>query len=433
MKKLLVLFMVLAFVAPVVPVMADDTLDLSGTLRVRAWSKENSNWGDADTADQQFWDQRMRIEGVIAPADGVKGVFRIDFAEDTWGSTNWEGSRYGSGTELQVDRAYLDVTKGMFNVKAGQQYMGLGNNFAYDDNALGLQFTLKTPVVVRFGYNKRTENSTSTTTYSVDPGPDGILGTGDDITVPTTTVTTDSHDETNGEDQDRYFLDVGYKSDAFSVNAFYAMQTDGDDATQDEPTLMGVMAKFAVGPANIMAEINSFGGSVGDTVDYVGMQFIGDVSMKFSDAFTAGVNLVYSSGEDEADEEKITKMPGAFGSCAYSDLGPFNTDIMAFGGDDVFDPASTNSGAMGAGVYVKFMPLDVLSIHGQFVYLTGVEDGTNDGDKMDSGMVAGVGIDYQLVQNANIAAEYLMADYDTVNDADVEAKNVMVARIQIAF
>ncbi len=402
MKKLLVLFMVLAFVAPVVPVMADDTLDLSGTLRVRAWSKENSDWTDADTADLQYWDQRMRIQGVISPADGVKGVFRIDFAEDTWGSANWEGSRYSSATELQVDRAYLDVTKGMFNVKAGQQYMGLGNNFAYDDNALGLQFTLKTPVVVRFGYNKRDENIAS-------------------------------NDETGAEDQDRYFLDVGYKSDAFSVNAFYAMQTDGDDTSQDEPTLMGVMAKFAVGPANIFAEINSFGGSVGDTVDYVGMQFIGDVSMKFSDAFTAGVNLVYSSGEDEADEEKITKMPGAFGSCAYSDLGPFNTDIMAFGGDDVFDPASTNSGAMGAGVYVKFMPLDVLSIHGQFVYLTGVEDGTNDGDKMDSGMVVGLGIDYQLVQNANIAAEYLMADYDTVNDADVEAQNVMVARIQIAF
>jgi hypothetical protein len=407
MKKLLVLLMVLAFVAPAMAV-ADDTLDLSGAMRVRAWTVNNSDYSDDDEADLNYWDQRLRIQGVISPADGVKAVFRIDLAEDTWGGDNWEGSRYGSGSELQVDRAYLDVTKGMVNIKAGQQYMGLGNNFAYDDNATGVQITLKTPVAVRLGYNKRDENGS----------------------------TNDSED--GNEDVDRYFIDLGYKTDAFSVNLFYAAQQDGVDDSKDEPTLLGVMGKFAVGPANVMAELNSFGGSykdgLGDDIDYVGLQFIADVSMKFSDALTAGVNLIYSSGEDEDDQEKITKFAGAFGSAAYSDLGPFNTDIMPLGGDDVFDPASTDSGAMGAGVYVNFMPMEGLTLSGQYVYLTAVEDGTDSRpDGFDSGYVFGVGVAYTITQNATLAAEYLMADWDTIEDEDIEALNVMVARIEVAF
>jgi hypothetical protein len=406
MKKLLVVLMLLAFLAPV-PVIADDTLDLSGAMRVRAWSKENSDFSDNDLSDLQYWDQRLRIQGVISPADGVKAVFRVDLSEDTWGSGNWAAVRYNEGSELQVDRAYLDVTKGMVNVKAGQQYMGLGNNFAYDQNQTGVQVTLKTPLAIRLGFAKIDENGSNN----------------------------DSED--GNEDTEHYFIDLGYKTDAFGVNVFYAMQSDGDEATEDQPTLMGAMAKFAVGPANVMAEFNSFGGSykVGaDEVDYVGMQFIGDVSMKFSDALTAGVNLIYSSGEDEADEEKIAHFPRNFGSQGYADLGPFNTDIMPLGGDDVFDPGSTGSGAMGAGVYANFMVMEGLTLSGQYVYLTAAEDSTdNRADGFDSGYVIGVGAQYTLTQNATLAAEYLMADWDSIEDADIEALNVMVARLQVNF
>jgi hypothetical protein len=309
-----------------------------------------------------------------------------------------------------VDRAYLDVTKGMFNVKAGQQYMGLGNNFAYDDNATGVQLTLKTPVTVRFGYNKRDENGS------------GVGG------VPL------NDSETGNEDTDRYFIDLGYEADAFSVNVFYAMQTDGDEATEEEPTLLGVMGKFAIGPVNVMAEFNTFGGSTAADVDYVGMQFIGDASMKFSDALTLGLNLIYSSGEDEADEEKITHFAGPFGSQAYTDLGPFNTDIMPFGADDVFDPMGTNSGAMGGGIYCKFMPMEDLSLHGQYIMLVAAEDGTdNRADGFDNGYVVGLGASYTITKSATLAAEYLTANVETIEDADTEPLNVMVARIQVNF
>jgi hypothetical protein len=404
MRKLLVVLMVLALAAPFA--MADDTLDISGTMRARAWSKTNSDYSDADTSDLQYWDQRFRMQGVITPADGVKGVFRIDLAEDTWGSDNWEGSRYGSGSELQVDRAYLDVTKGMVNIKAGQQYMGLGSSYAYDNNQTGLQISLTTPVTVRFGYAKITESGAN-------------------------------HDETGFDDTDQYFIDVGYKSKAFSINGFYAMQTDGNDTTQNEPNLIGVLGVFNIGPVNVVSEIDLFGGSYGPdgaSTDYTGLQFIANASMKFSDAVTAGAVLIYSDGEDDASEEKITRFPNAFfGSMYFSDLGAFHTDIAPLGDDDVFDPASTNAGAMGGSLYGMFTVMEGLTLSAQYAYLTGSEDGTTEGDKFSSGMVANASVSYALTANTTVAAVYLMADFDTELEAEVESLSVMAARIQVNF
>ena len=109
MKKLLVVFLVLAFAAPVIPVMADDTLELSGSMRVRAWSDTNSNYSDDDNRDLAYWDQRLRMQGVINAADGVKAVFRVDLAEDTWGSANWGGARYDETTELPAPRIWKET------------------------------------------------------------------------------------------------------------------------------------------------------------------------------------------------------------------------------------------------------------------------------------------------------------------------------------
>lgn len=448
MKKLLVVLMLLAFVVPVIPASAEDALDLSGQVRVRAWSIDNSDFTDDDTADLDYWDQRFRIQGVINAADGVKAVFRVDLAEDTWGSVNWATHRYNENSELQVDRAYIDVTKGIVNIKAGQQYMGLGSAYAYDNNQTGLQISLKTPVTVRVGYAKIDEGSTAGTTVNfVEAGPDGLPNTGDEIVIPVTPISTATNDSPNtAEDTDHYFIDLGYKSDAFSINAYYAMQTDGNDATQDEPTLMGALATFGAGPVNVVAELDIFGGSSGPSgasVDYTGIQFIANASMKFSDQLTAGAVLIYSDGEDNADEEKITRFPNAFfGSTYFSDLGPFNTDICPLGDDDVFDPASSNAGAMGASLYAFFTPVEGLKLSAQYAYLTGVEDGTTTtastalgttNDKFSDGYVANIGVDYTLAPNTTLAATYLIADFDTEGGLDAEALSVLVARLQVSF
>jgi hypothetical protein len=82
MKKLLVVLMVLAFVAPA---MADDTLDASGSMRVEAYSISNNGFGDDDSQDLDYWDQRFRMQLRFTPADGVSATVRTDITEDTWG------------------------------------------------------------------------------------------------------------------------------------------------------------------------------------------------------------------------------------------------------------------------------------------------------------------------------------------------------------
>ncbi len=406
MKKLLVAMIAMAFIVGLVADMAvaEERLSLSGQVRVRAWSTENYDFTDTVNDEQSFWDQRFRMQAVVSPADGVKGVLRFDFAEDVWGSANWAKHRYNEGSELQVDRAYLDVTKGIVNVKAGQQYMGLGNSFAYDNNQTGLQLTIATPVVVRLGYAKIDENADGTDAPYTD---EEDLGTAD---------------------VDHYFINIGYKSDVFSIDGFYAMQKD--DQTNDEPVLYGFLAKFGVGPVNVIAELDAFSGDDGAGTDYTGIQFIADASMAMSDAFTLGVDLIYSDGTNDAGEVKTTRFPNAFfGSMYYSDYGAFATDITPLGDGDVFDPADTGAGAMGGGVYVKFAPMDTLTLYGQLAYLTADEDFSGG---FDSGLVGNLSAEYLLVQNTTLAGGVCYVDAD-VNDGDTDPFLAYVARLQISF
>jgi hypothetical protein len=406
MKKLLVAMIAMAFIVGLVADMAvaEERLSLSGQVRVRAWSTENYDFTDTVNDEQSYWDQRFRMQAVISPADGVKGVLRFDFAEDKWGSDNWATHRYNEGSELQVDRAYLDVTKGIVNVKAGQQYMGLGNSFAYDNNQTGLQLTIATPVVVRLGYAKIDENADATDAPYTD---EEDIGTAD---------------------VDHYFINIGYKSDVFSIDGFYAMQKD--DQLNDEPNLFGALAKFGVGPVSVIAELDVFGGDDGAGTDYTGIQFIADASMAMSDAFTLGVDLIYSDGTNDAGEVKTTRFPNAFfGSMYYSDYGAFATDITPLGDGDVFDPADTGAGAMGGGVYVKFAPMDTLTLYGQLAYLTSDEDFSGG---FDSGLVGNLSAEYLLVQNTTLAGGVCYVDAD-VNDGETDPFLAYVARLQITF
>ncbi len=418
MKKLLVIFLVLAFVAPA---MAEDRLSLSGSVRVRAWSYDNWNLDTDDTTgNNEFWDQRFRMGAIVSPADGVKGVLRFDFAEEWWGSNNWNGSRYNAGVstgfgdvssssagEFQVDRAYIDVTKGMVQVKAGQQYIGLGNNFAYDNQATGLQVVIKTPLVIRLGFVK------------IDEDPTGSFGT-----------LTDLSDEEGLEDTDHWLLDLGYKTDAFSVNAFYVAQTDGTDA-ENEPSMFGLMGKFGIGPVDIFAEFNSFGGDTAAGMDYVGNQLVVDAGMKMSDALKLGVQFVYSDGTDDPSEMKTVRMPnGFFGSVYYANYGAFAPDAPnALGVGDVMDPRGTESGAIGGAVYCSFKPIDVLTLAGNVVYLTGSEDAPG---MFDSGYMIGINAEWMMVQNCTLAAGYTFIDADIV-DAETDSGSALVARLQITF
>ena len=424
MKKLFAVMLVAAFIFGVFAnvAVAEDRFALSGAVRVRAWTIDNSDFDTLDDDKYEYWDQRFRVQGTITPADGVKAVFRVDLFEDIWGGNNWTGSRPSAGVnastfgdvssseagELQVDRAYLDITKGIVNIKAGEAYWGLGNNYAYDNNQPGIGISIKTPVVISAGFLK------------IDEDPLGSYGTSTDLT-----------DDENYEDVNHYFVNVGYKSDAFSVDVFYAMQQD-DTAAEVQPTLIGAMGKFGIGPVNVMAELDMFGGDSAAGEDYVGMQFIADASMKMSDALTLGLQLVYSDGTDDANETKLVRMPNAFfGSLYYANYGAFAPDAPnLLGSGDVMDPLGTESGAMGGGIYATFKPIDVLTLAGNVMYLTGVEDSV--GTMFDSGYVINATAEYMIAQNATIAVGYMFADVEKVS-VDTDSATAYVARFQVGF
>jgi hypothetical protein len=158
MKKLLVVLMVLAFVAPA---MADDTLDASGSMRVEAYSISNNGFGDDDSQDLDYWDQRFRMQLRFTPADGVSATVRTDITEDTWGKLQGGHRRrrrfpsgpgcHDTGTTtaggangiLMIDRAYLSIDKGMVNINAGLNTFNLGNGHAYNNQGQGIRSPLK--------------------------------------------------------------------------------------------------------------------------------------------------------------------------------------------------------------------------------------------------------------------------------------------------
>jgi hypothetical protein len=439
MKKLLVAFIAVAFVFGIIAqsAIAEDRLSMSGAMRVRAWNKNNYEDFDSDTKtdEDSFFDQRFRLQSIITPADGVKAVLRCDFAENVWGSDNWSTLRYSEAddhtAELQVDRAYLDVTKGILNVRAGQFWQPLGDGNAYANQQTGLAFTFNTPVKIMAIWFKESEGGDTTDADEEDQA--------DPNTDPST------------QDVDQYVLDLAYATDTFSIEGFYAAQVDSQsdedtesnsDATTNA-TLFGIFVKAAAGPLNIKAEIDSFGGSM-DTgaaeTDLMGLQFIGDVSMALNDQVTLGGNLVYSNAEDEdADEEKITKFPNAgIFPTVYTDYGAFNTDIeplkvSSATGGDIFSPLASDNGVWGAGIYGKFNPMETVTIWGQIMYLVGLEEFDNTDGEFDNGTIFNVSAQWAFTQNAHVALGYNYTAVSLKDDVDTDPAQALAARIQIDF
>ncbi len=152
MKLLKVLVAALLLAAMVTPAIAEDRLSLSGEMRVRAFHVDVDD--DSDDDSTTTWaNQRLRIAGKIAVAEGVSVTFRTDITEGTnWGDHSGFGGGPGNpersngfgsgrgGSQQQWDRAHLDITKNGYHLRAGQLYFGTFGTFAIDTQDNGLVF-----------------------------------------------------------------------------------------------------------------------------------------------------------------------------------------------------------------------------------------------------------------------------------------------------
>jgi hypothetical protein len=370
-------------------------LSVSGAMRVRAWATDNTDLNDAVDDEKKYWDQRFRVAATVTGAEGITGHLRFDFAEDTWADSDWATYRYGESSELQVDRAYLQVDQEKFKIKAGQQYIGLGNTIAYDNQQLGLLVDIKEvlPVTLTLGVVKEDEG---------DPLEDAE------------------------DDVDHYLVNVAYAADAFSLNVFAAMVQDQAD-DPDEPTMFGAQVKTTVAGFALNAEANMFSGCNDATdVDYVGTQLYVNAEKKVSDQLTAGLDVVFAQGTDDAGETQLTQIGDNFNDWTLNDRGPYNADISSY---DDMDPTGTSGGSMGAGVYADYAAMEGLLVQVALLYLTIPE---NDASDVDSVMTYNLGLTYDLAPNTTLVGVYHGGSIDGGPD-DLEHSSVMSARLQIKF
>ena len=382
MKLLKALVVALVMVAMAVPVIAEDRLSLGGQMRVRGWHT------DFDAADNtQTWaDQRLRVGGKIAVAEGVSITFRTDITESNWGTTGG-GNGFGSGRSgaaQQWDRAHIDLTKGNFHLRAGQQYKAYGKTYALDtqDNGISVDY--------KFG----------------------------DTPFNAFFILNDDNGSKNASDAFLVGAQVSPKFGDVATNLFVGNMTDG---SEENVTLVGANVTIPLGGVKLVAELDFFtGDSATADVDAMGTQLFLDASMPMSDAFTLGGQIYYAAGDDE--DVQYTGIGNRFGGWdPVYDVGTsLSNEQITFG--RVFNVAEiaqkegasialTSAGVVGARLYTSYKASDALSLGASIAYGESEEDEIADVEVL----ALAAGLVYKVMANTSFQVQLQYTD-GTLNE-----------------
>jgi len=381
MKLVKILLAAVLVAAMVIPAVAEDRLSLTGQMRVRGWYQDYSN-GDIDPYDggTATWaDQRLRIGGKIAVAEGVSVTFRFDITESNWGTTG-AGNGFGSGRSggdysNQWDRAHMDLVKGNWHLRAGQflQVYSMTDSLDSQDNGVSVDYKLGNGSINVFSMLDNCNEAAS-------------------ANYPT---------ESNcklAQNQDTFLSGAKYsgKFDSFGLDV-YGANWHGDNGMN--VSYGGVNAMMDFDALKLAGALEVFGGDASDSVDAMGTQAMVDASFAFTDKFTLGGQLFYGQG-DKTDKQYVRLGNGFNGWDPVMDVGtslsneqisygsPFN--MAEFGGGEAQSEFGIASmGAMGARLYTSFKASDELKI-GASAYISQEEDdslATLDGYALAAGVV----------------------------------------------
>jgi hypothetical protein len=187
MKKFFILALALTFVAGIAYA-EDAKYSFSGQYRWEMYNFTNEGFLDEDENKQEYFDQRFRLRAVFTPADGVTAVLRGDYAEDAWGEI---GYRPNPGHDtIMIDEAYVDLTKGMFNIKAGLDgFGGFGNAMSTDFQGTNVRVSGNfEPVKVNAMWVKLSEGTQKYDLEDGDPSEDTDLMGAEVILAPKLSV-----------------------------------------------------------------------------------------------------------------------------------------------------------------------------------------------------------------------------------------------------
>lgn len=410
MKKLFVLAVVLLFAAGTVYA-EGETVSFSGEYRVEMYQKSNQGFNDDDANQLQYVDQRFRLQTTFTPAEGVMAILRGDYAEEQWGDIGYRPPA-GSST-IMIDKAYVDVTKAMFNIKAGLWGDGgVGKNIVTSDQ--GTQFKVTgsfEPVSVVGTYRKNSEGTALS--------DDGLEGANEGLDKDNTVMS----------------IDVGYAGDGFGVGAFYATKNSPNavDATEDDvQNVMGVYGDYAMGKMSFWAELDMLSGDDGADTDYVGTQFAVNASMAVNEKLNASLDVWYAQGTDEDNEVQITSLDNDWWYIPqYGGEGGLTYEVMEY-----IDPhmVEANAGATGIAVTAHYLVLEDLTLNGCFAYVTAQTEDPDDDDAYVSDYnVISVSGDYTFAPNTVFTLAYeTLSRNGELGDDDAAVSN-LGAQLKVKF
>ena len=399
MKNIFIAMLVLVF-AFASSVYADERVELKGEMRVVGFSGDNyENFDDDDRADNyEFFEQRFRFGMKINIAKGVSANFRADFAEAEWGygfksgSTARPDDSVSDKNELHIDRTYLKIKKGIFDLRAGQHLISLGNKIAMDYNGTGFQLRIKPkPFRIRLFWAKKDEGGGLDDESDVNPN--------------------DSHQDTN------YMgAQVRFKSDAFGAKVFYALQDDR--RRRREPTVAGLCGDANIGAVKLKAELNVYGGEREESnQDYMGTNFYLDGSGAAGPA-TVGAMFFYGKGNDNPDKRQLNHLTNFYDwrPVSYAAL-PGVWDPIEEGlgkghdGDGHFEAFDDDSGVMMLLVYGEAKVADIFTLAAMAGYGKPEEDSVTDKESM---WLVNLGATYHIATNTalHLGFNYISLDFD---------------------
>lgn len=360
------------------PALAEASLSFSGEMRTRAWVMD---YDEADTTS--FMDHRLRMYGIFDVAEGVQVHFRTDLSEEEWGSTS---STYGAGrmpgTSMQVDRAFLQLSKNNMQLRAGLQYTGFGPSQAYNSQDEGLQLVIQN-----------------------DAAPIKLV------------AVMDGDDEFDNRIEDENWIfgaSVSPKMEGLSMDFFGAYFMGTQDGLVDEDRdifLLGAAVSADAGMARVFGEMNYFGGDYNDTMDVMGLQGYVGADFKVSETVTITPTFMYAQAAD-ADEMQYTVLGNDFnGWDPLFDIGT-KLDNEKMGIQRPFDWTGAGAGAIGGSLISKIQVSDVFMLGAGVNYLTVEDDAVVDDDAM--GFVAG--FSYDIMDNTKLDLQVQYIDLDEGDD-----------------
>ncbi len=371
-----VVIALLAIAAIATPVMAEDRLSLAGQMRVRGFFLNSDN----GTTDQSSaWnDQRLRLQGKIAVAEGVSVVFRTDATEAVWGSSAANVQNTNRMSALHFDKAYLQLVKNGYTLLAGQQYYKLGLTGMLADT-IGAGFTIKKGPVTLV-HLKVSDLDTQTSDASVT-GAQFNFG----------------NDDFSG-----------------SGTAVYNQGTGSDV----DLVALGVVLKASFGAVAVKGEVDFLSGENAAGNDEKGLQLYVDVSSAISDTVTVGGLILWAQSQDGTDDQ-VTRSGGVF-----ADWRP-----LAYGYESVefsveLDPfelggAGTNSGIRAISGYADVKVSDDLGLKFAAAYAQSDDDDVLDID----GFTLNASLKYAVMANTSLTAH---AQYQGIETAGVDTDTVQI-------